>query len=310
MKLKCIKRTALALFLICFGVSSIAQTQPTDTIKGKLAQPVTVTMGLTTVDNFVKELSKQTGVPMRAETYLKEHQLSVCMSGVSAKSALNSICEMQHWRWIVSKGTEILVTHRLTVFPTNLSEYPKAYRSVFPVAWLPYLGEGVNPDRAISEQSRKGLEENVRNQHPGQYVEPDQTDMEVTKSIPPQFVRSDMKRRLETGTVGNDVLPTLFPKIRADFKPNSRIPYSQWTEEERNSTLRLIMLKFIYSQLSNIKEDIMAGQVFWFIEKPELGAIAMREGMLLFGARKIDTNGNGTESYVAERVEAPPKKGN
>ena len=332
--LKCLA-VVLGLFL-AVETNSLAQTDK-ESVRQKLSTQVTLKLGLTTVGNLVNELSKQTGATITAEKYLQEHQISVFMPKASAVSALNAICEMHHWRWVQNEKLETVLTHLPTSYPRDFSEYPKAYRAVFPVAWLPYFGEMVNPNRAISLDTRESLENEIKEQNSTEVLTREQllanarqdnlnrqqraaagsiyapSTGEDLKNIPASFVKSDMKRRLDAGNGDNEIEPTLFPSIRADIAPGKPVPFAKWTEEEKKSSLKYLMLRFIYAQVnSRLKEELMKdiSVDFFYLVKPELAHIAFRSGSLVLGVTYTNLSGGTSSSMVAEQLESQDKRDN
>ena len=327
----------LAVFLSLFlgaETNSLAQTDK-EVIRQKLSSQVTLKLGLTTVGNLVKELSKQTGATVTAEKYLQEHQISIFMSKASAVSVLNSICEMHHWRWVQNEKLETVLTHVPTPSPTDFSEYPKAYRTVFPVAWLPYLGETVNPNRAISSDTRVNLENMIKDQNSTEVLTREQlianavqadlnrkqraasgsiyeqSAKEDLKDIPSSYVKDDMKRRIDAGRGDSEIEPTLFPTIREDITPGKLVPYAKWTEEEKKSSLKYLMLEFIFAQVnSSFKDELMSGTQKFYLVKPELAHIAFQSGLLSLGVSYTTPDGGTAASEVSAMVESQDKKDN
>ncbi len=284
------------LSTLCPGV--VAQRVSSPEIRTLLTKRVEIKLGLTTVADFVSELSKQTGTPIKAEAYLQEHQISVYLEGVSAAEALNSISEMHHWRWVENNKSEIVLTHNLLPGPTDLSGFPKAFRAVFPAAWLPLLGEG-------ADWSKLQTAEDSKNSNGEEEAIDDSLDPAFKKEIEEmrrytrmQSIRNRIRQRLAVSQPPCDLSKYLFPVVRKELIEGKKVPYTQWTTNEREASLKFLLLDLLFHQVASYNYLFyLNDNIPFYLLKPEIASLTLRNGILGVGYSEKTAN-SSSSSYI------------
>ncbi len=289
--------------------TSIAQTVSSSTIKQQLSKIVSITSGLTTAGDLAKELSKQTGAVIKADDYLEEHQLSVQMDGVSAASVLNAVSEMHHWRWIQNNKDEIILTHRRIEKPVDITEYGKAYLSFFPVAWLPFIGAGMDWAKLLTAKDRETSANKFKEIESEADIKLREALIEDAKNNDIQTAKRNLKETLDFSQTDSDTSRFLFPVIREELKRGARIPFSMLAPEERQSSLKFILLRFLAVQSSpGYKEEILAGKVRDYLVKPEIASLSFRGKALMIGVTTRTPDGGTANSSVGHSLDYLQRK--
>ena len=243
----------IGVLLLIFQAQANSQIVRTVEINSKLRSIVQLNLGSTTVGDMLKELSKQTGVVIKASNYLEEHRLYIAMNGITAAQALSSISEMHHWRWIENDKGEIVLTHKPILKPLDISEFAKAFRETFPVAWGPFIGENLNYDRVLTPYEKQMISEQKLERDANLVAEetsntPAFINEMVEENSPENEAKSlaifEMARRFRNSSGEKPFYINLFPKYKREMSSIAGMPYNNWTAEERKS-----VLKFAYAKL-------------------------------------------------------------
>jgi hypothetical protein len=107
--------------------------------RARLTRPVTVTLEETTLGKALAALSQQTGLTIRAESFLQARALTVQIGPISALNALNALAELGDWQWIeTEKGVLRFARRRLRV-PAEPAAIPRLIQNAFPLDLRDYL---------------------------------------------------------------------------------------------------------------------------------------------------------------------------
>ncbi len=286
-----------ALFFT-FRHEVVAQKVSSPEIRTLLSKRVEIKLGLTTVADFVSELTKQTETPIKAEAYLQGHQISVYLEGVSAAEALNSISEMHHWRWVENDKSEIVLTHNLAPGPTDLSGFPKAFRAVFPAAWMPLLGEGADWSKLQTAEDSKnsnGEDEAIDDSFDPAFKK--QLE-EMRKEERTRSIRFKIMKRINASQPSCDLSKYLFPVVRKELIEGKKVPYTQWTTNEREASLKFLLLDLLFHKVaSNNFMTLLNDKIPFYLAKPETASLTLKDGILGVGHSEF-TPDSSSISYI------------
>ena len=116
--------------------------QPTALPQG-LASSTHLNMGATTLKAVTQALSAQTGLRVQTETYLEERNLVVELKNVTAQNALDSLAELNDWRWFSPEKGVVMLTRKRAPLPQSLSDLPVCMSAALPADYRVFLGVGV-----------------------------------------------------------------------------------------------------------------------------------------------------------------------
>lgn len=286
------------IMFICFLTVSIlslrteakSQIVYSAEIKRLLSTRVSLNLGLTTVQKLVEELSRQTGVVVKASEYLNEHQLFLNVTGMSADKILTSVSEMHHWRWLENSKSEIVLTHRTILMPVNVADYPKAFRTVFPVAWLPLLGDGMDWSLLLTEEDRAFEKERLMTELTQKITNP--FPFMDAKHAVVRMGRTRLRQRLNLSVAGNDISVFLFPKVNDYLKNGAAVSFARCSDHDRDSSVKYILLELLSKQFDSGQTDfLLEDKLPLYLTKPETATIFIQGNEFLMG--HIDRSING-----------------
>jgi hypothetical protein len=120
-----------------------SQTNVDDKTAQRLQTQVHLNLGRTTVQTVIAALSTQTGLPINAEEYLQPRKLIVQLDGITAQGALDTLVELNDWRWFRKEDGQIWLTRHRAVVPQTLVELPAALRANLPKDYRAFFGIGM-----------------------------------------------------------------------------------------------------------------------------------------------------------------------
>ena len=89
----------LAGMMAAAACGASAQSVESDSVTEKLSRRIHLELGKTTLAEVAAALSEQTGLKIEPADYLNDRIMVVRIQGVSARSALNALSELNDWRW-------------------------------------------------------------------------------------------------------------------------------------------------------------------------------------------------------------------
>lgn len=108
-----------------------------------LQAPAHLSLGATTVKAVMASLAQQTGLKIQAESYLETRKLVVHLDNLSGQEALDTLTELNDWRWINKGNGLVLITRRRVLLPEHLKDLPMCLINAFPKDYRRFLGFGV-----------------------------------------------------------------------------------------------------------------------------------------------------------------------
>jgi hypothetical protein len=112
---------------------------PDKPLAEKLKTIVHLTPGRTTLAEVLKVVSEQTGLRVEAADYLREHRLIIVAPGLSTAALLNTLCEMNGWKWQVADDGRVMVDRPAVRTPITLADMPFAFRAALPPDLIRYM---------------------------------------------------------------------------------------------------------------------------------------------------------------------------
>lgn len=111
--------------------------------QSRLQVPAHLELGAVTVDAVIQFLSAQTGLPIQAEDYIRERALIVQMNNITVQAALDTLTELNDWRWFRREDGVIQITRKRPRIPQTPAELPACLRAALPADYRIFLGAGV-----------------------------------------------------------------------------------------------------------------------------------------------------------------------
>ena len=141
MKTKMVFLSAILISLVLFDKICIAQV---GNPMAKSDEPtvetvVTIPSGETTLAKFLQLLSSLTKVKISPVNYLAERRLCLVMGSISAKKALDIICEANGWQWVKKSDKSIEVTSPNLPAPNGYADISSLMRRALPRDLAVYL---------------------------------------------------------------------------------------------------------------------------------------------------------------------------
>ena len=88
------------------------------------------------------ELSKQTGLAIECAPYLRDRSFTFALEGINAKKILDSICELNNWKWVKIARKRFVLTKRTFIRPQSIIEVATTLRNVLPKDFSDFVGFG------------------------------------------------------------------------------------------------------------------------------------------------------------------------
>ena len=299
---------------LCVTGATLAQAVRTKEIRSRLDTVVKLELGNSNVAEVMESLSKQTGTAIKAEPYLERHKIYVSISKLSAAQALSSISEMNQWRWVENSRGEIILTHLFPMRPTGLSEFTEAFMKTFPVAWRPFLGLDLDYSRLITEEMLTDEQKAIEAMQ--KIKEPDIREKVLNdrKNSLHSDALHNYRQRYHIAMGDEPLLVRLFPAIRSEFASGKPIPYSKWTDTEKNAVMRVSILNALSRiDVGNpLLSELLSGSMRDYIQFPEKCSIAIERGGLFLGEAAHNPDGNPKSgkmlSFVGHSLEFLERK--
>ena len=303
----------ISLVLIVFLLNNscaFGQSSTTVSAKKQLMKTIQIHSGEITVGKLMTELSLQTGIKIFAAKYLLEHQLTLNMTGVSAKHILDSLCEMHNWRWVSFDDKEVFVSHQLQPHPTDMVEFPNAFRAVYPRAWLPFLGENIDLSKQLTSKSHDLMQTRIDSareiEDPGHRKEEEER---IEKAKFRLNVRGFYDRK-GNSDVGMAKQKLNFPEDKTRYLIGMQLKYPQWTDQVRQGVINTLLLSLLIGpQIDDtLQREWTSGKLREYLIHPEHGVIGFSGGFFSFGEMVKSSDGKLYPAFgVGQAIQLPAK---
>lgn len=144
-------RISLLLVLLASVFCTISlQAQEQKASDNKVSQQlgtiVSLRLGKTTVANVFDAIAKQTSLKIDVSNFLRERDITVTMEGVSARSALDALTELNDWTWRIVDPDIIVIRKKTLRLPSTPPSIPRLLQIAVPKDIreyfnIPVLGE-------------------------------------------------------------------------------------------------------------------------------------------------------------------------
>lgn len=118
---------------------ALAQSVIHSQTRDKLAAHVQLELGATTVKRMTAALAAQTGLDIQAAPYLNAHQITVQITDASGEDALNTLAELNGWRWYEKQDGSIVLSHLRVTTPQQITAIPAMLQAAVPADIRRYL---------------------------------------------------------------------------------------------------------------------------------------------------------------------------
>lgn len=147
----CALLSILPAVAILGGPAGLPTSTCPDDDEARLAAVLHIGQGETRVGDLLADLSKQTGLDVQAEEYIRSRRLIVAMPDASAREVLDALADLEEWKWFKAEAGRYIVERppvrpltdplkapeQLTrIMPRDLRDYAPP-KSQLPFAGLP-----------------------------------------------------------------------------------------------------------------------------------------------------------------------------
>ncbi len=277
---------SIYLFFFSFVISSgQARNDSFAAIKARLAKIVSINTGNVAMAEVGRLLSAKTNISIKPAKYLEEHRVFLCMSNVSASHVLDSLCELNNWRWIILESGDVVIARQILPRPVSMEEFPTAFNTIYPKAWLPFLGLGPDYVSLLSKEDMESWQKNYEEHNAVQGEElRKQLQKDDQKSLYYTSAKRfcDLKSEFIDHSSGDE---ERFPPDKKRYRIGMNLKRPEFTKRERDGVLtafiRELVLGVRFDQASI--EQLAHGIIRHYYAHPEDGIIGMSGGFLAFG---------------------------
>jgi hypothetical protein len=272
----------------CLSLNGWAQSKPPGDTKATspLETRIQLRSGACTLGDVVRSLSQQTGLNIETEPYLRARRLVVQMDNVTARQALDILCDLNDWKWYDTEPGRYIVTRPKLRPAQELLGIAANVRRALPHDMRRYLGFEV-PQSEMARGSGEDFEamERERDSSASNYPAAERV---FRKSL---FL-SDFKVRF-----ARQKEHLLYEGLRDKLQGEKTIPYAQWTPEQRE----LILTALTYEAL--LEMVYQSSGAFWghllpYQRDPARITISLsKEGTLYVGSYWNDGTSDGYTAF-------------
>ncbi len=260
---------ALFLTAITLPVNAFSQQTFTKETEAKLQMKVQLRLGSTTLETVTASLSKQSGLKIQAVDYLKPHKMIVQIDEMCVADALNTLAELNEWRWVETDKGVLLIMRPLPRMPQSYVEASAALQSVLPKAFRTFLGVGVSPDAPENDRERRLKEAGAFD---------GVTNKRIEKRI---------------STLINKHLDMLRESINQQDKEAKQLSYAKMTPDQKESLL-IALVGGALGELNLNHYYLVRNHVYPYQLDTNKAEITVKNGLLNIGATSTSANGKGT----------------
>ncbi len=217
-----------------------AQEKPLPDYASKLAHPVHLALGKTTLAEALAALSKQTGIQIDAAEYLKERVMLVQLDGLTGRTALNALTSLNDLRWSAVGPNHLFVDRPASGRPENIMEVPSRLAKALPKDIRDCLLVGIPRKKAWDFAKADAFAR--------------KSDFEY-----PQFVSS------RTGDLYQEQQRLFLASLPAVLPPGTKIPFRSLNPAQQSELLSLLFFRemsrlsfsLMYDNLAPFDKDVM-----------------------------------------------------
>ena len=228
------------LVLNAFAASVQAQGKPVPDYVPKLAQPVRLTLGKTTLAEVLEALSKQTGIQIDAAEYLKDRVMIVQMDGITGRTALNALAALNDLKWSAAGPNHLVVDRSASGRPESITQVPGLIAKAFPKDIRDCLLVGIPQSKGWEFAEVNAFKRKSDFEYPG-------------------FVSS------RTGNLVQEQQKLLLANLSAVLTPGTKIPFKNLPPAQQSELLSILFFREIsrlsfslmYDNLAPYQEDVM-----------------------------------------------------
>ena len=295
-------------FLAILGVACFIGSTITAFAQSGMDRAVSLHLGETTLERFVNALSEKTGQKIIAESYLKEHLLTVEVSSTPAKDLIAALLEINGWRTVKKENGDLVITHKLLPHSNSLTELPNGLRQIIPSSWFVFMGDEFDPEEGYSELELAKLRGYQEQLSEAENEDEKQQHLNAIKSEKANLkrIRSFNKQLINAGFT--PVSRMLFPKVPQPLIKNQPYPYSKWTPEDKKGAMTILFIQMIQALNSGLTaRTLLAGKIPDYLLHPENTSLAIKNGFFYVEERSFD--GSQTrKSFGMQILPSPEKK--
>ncbi len=233
-------------------VTVLAQDKAKSQVAERLQTKVSVTLGTVTLPAVLDTLSKQTGLTIEAEPFLRERKVVIQLDGVTARTALDALAELHDWTWRDMDANRVLIMRRRVRLPAEAAALPRRIQSIIPKDIRTFLEISLPSDdlrRYVSpiptfdridakdrvSQRTFALVGEARNLLAAS-LKPENLDGEPIRW---KALSASQKERLLTSVVFAALWHTSFDLLHSDLPPYAANPASASLQVEGGTTLHI-----------------------------------------------------------------------
>ena len=263
---------------------------------------ITMHTGETTLERFAQELSKQSGKKYLADSYLRQHPMSVHASDQTAETLLNAILELNNWRSVRKENGDILITHRILPIAKTIQEIPRGVYQLIPKSWLTFMEDEFDPDASMSDSDLSDLRD-LREKLTVTLDKDERISIEEEiKDKIGQLKKHRVMNKISSKGNYNPVSRLLFPTVPQALIDKKKYPYSQWSKAEKEGVHTLILLQFMEALgQARMPGALLSNKILNIFTHPEITTISIRGSFFSVEERSFDGKKLGS-SFAVEMV--------
>jgi hypothetical protein len=128
-----------ALVLAVLAAASFRPLAQTNVDASALAKTVRLANGPTTLAELCSDISRQIGITVDPAEYLRERRFTAELEGLSARSALDAVCELNDWSLEQVRPGRYVVARRRLIVAADPSAMAKAMAAALPRDFRTFL---------------------------------------------------------------------------------------------------------------------------------------------------------------------------
>jgi hypothetical protein len=252
----------LIALLFAFAPYSVWAQGSREEFNTRLQTTVHLSLGETTLGEVVDSLSKQTGLTIYSDTYLRDHRLIVQLDGVSAAAALDTLAELNDWTWRRVDDAHVVLTRPTIPAPQKNADIATALQQALPKDFRRFL-DVVKPSEpnARTEQS---------NRIP-----------EIQEGANQSFRMQQMR------DLFNNQQRDLYQSFMPNIFEGRKVLYSQLTSAQKQDIL-IAYLMYHLKEMYFVRPYVFNGKLYPFESDPDKMEIRLDGKMVQFGIKTTD----------------------
>jgi hypothetical protein len=257
---------------------------PPDDTYARLAVPVHLQLGRTTLQQVAAELTRQTGIKVEVAPCLQARILIVQMDHLSAAAVLDTLAELNDREWYRADTHAVLLTRHAANPSQTLPGLATAMQTILPKDYRRYFGDGLTLDDVAPTRAH-GHFDTIR-QWP-------HWDEKARKMLNEQALEERLRDRMLA--LANKQSEQLFASLQPDILDGRKVYPAQLTPQQQALLQTILMLDALHPLFSGPMVHWMRGHLVGYERDLANVQISLNDGNGL----KIDSSASDGNFGVA-----------